>query len=436
MSSTLEQIDPVETSPQHEPGVVDFFRDSLREVTQGGLAYHLWMAALTFIMCCGAFAYSIQLRDGLAVTGMHDKVSWGFYISNFAFLVGIAAAAVMLVLPTYVLHDVDFTRAVLIGEALAVAALIMAIAFVVVDVGGPFRLWHLMPGIGVMNWPRSMLAWDILVLNGYLALNIAIPFYILYCHYRGQEPVKNYYVPAVIISILWAISLHLVTAFLFAGLPARPFWHTALMGPRFLATAFTAGPALIILILAAIRRFTEFPITDKTLHKLLLVVTVAAQVTLVMLASELFTEFYRHTHHGLSAKYLFFGLEGHNALVPWIWTSIALNVLATAALTVHPIRRRLPFAYVACGALFLAVHLEKGMGTIIPGFIPEPWGKIVEYTPTWVEFMVGAGIWALGAFVFTVLAKAAIPIELKRLSKELCYSGSPSPSSAVRETMS
>ncbi len=291
MGSTLvEQINPVETPTQHREGVVDFFRDSLREVTQGGVAYHLWMAALTLIMCCGAFAYSVQLREGLAATGMHDKVSWGFYISNFAFLVGIAAAAVLLVLPTYVLHDVDFKRAVLIGEAVAVAALIMAIAFVVVDVGGPFRLWHLMPGIGVMNWPRSMLAWDIIVLNGYLALNIAIPFYILYCHYRGREPVKNYYVPAVIVSILWAISVHLVTAFLFAGLPARPFWHTALMGPRFLATAFTAGPALIILILAAIRRFTEFPIEDKTLHKLLLVVTVAAQVTLVMLASELFTE--------------------------------------------------------------------------------------------------------------------------------------------------
>jgi molybdopterin-containing oxidoreductase family membrane subunit len=208
------------------------------------------------------------------------------------------------------------------------------------------------------------------------------------------------------------------------------------MGPRFLATAFTAGPALIILILAAIRRFTDFPIEDKTLHKLLLVVTVAAQITLVMLASELFTEFYRHTHHSLSARYLFFGLHGYNAIVPWIWTSIGLNVLATAALTVHRIRRRLPFAYFACAALFVAVHLEKGMGTIIPGFIPEPWGKIVEYTPTWVEFTVGAGIWALGAFVFTVLAKAAIPIELKRLRHEECYSGSPLPPSALRETTS
>jgi Ni/Fe-hydrogenase subunit HybB-like protein len=399
-------------------GLTMFFRDGLREVTQGGRAYHLWMAALTFIMCCGGWAYSVQLSEGLAATGMHDKVSWGFYISNFAFLVGIAAAAVMLVLPAYVLHDVDFKHAVLIGEAVAVAALVMAIAFVVVDVGGPLRLWHLLPGIGLMNWPRSMLAWDILVLNGYLALNLGIPFYILYSHYRGKDPVARYYVPAVFISILWAVSLHLVTAFLFAGLPARPFWHSALLGPRFLATAFTAGPALLILILAAIRRFTEFPIEDRMIHKLALVVTAAAQVTLVMLASELFVEFYRHTHHGLSARYLYFGIGEYTALVPWIWTSIGLNVVATLALSIHPIRRRLPFLYAACVALFIAVEVEKGMGTIIPGFIPEPWGKIQEYSPTWVEFTVGAGIAALGAFVFTVLAKAAIPIELKRIHEE------------------
>ncbi|HYI97879.1 MAG TPA: NrfD/PsrC family molybdoenzyme membrane anchor subunit, partial [Bryobacteraceae bacterium] len=144
--------------------LIQFFRDSVAEVTHGGWAYHAWMAFLTLLMCLGAFAYSVQLREGLSATGMYDSVSWGLYISNFTFLVGVAAAAVTLVLPTYILHDVDFKQAVLIGEGLAVSALIMAISFVVVDVGGPARLWHVIPGIGVMNWPRSMLAWDILVL--------------------------------------------------------------------------------------------------------------------------------------------------------------------------------------------------------------------------------------------------------------------------------
>jgi molybdopterin-containing oxidoreductase family membrane subunit len=397
--------------------LLSFVRDVLREATTGGRTYHLWMATLTFLMCVGAWAYSVQLSDGLAVTGMNDSVSWGLYISNFAFLVGVAAAAVILVLPTYIFHDMDFGRAVLIGEAVAVAAVAMAIAFVVVDVGGPARLWHVLPVIGVLNWPASLLTWDILVLNGYLVLNLAIPFYILYSHYRGRIPNKRAYLPFVILSIFWAVSLHLVTAFLFAGLPARPFWNTALLGPRFLATAFTAGPALIIIVLAVIRRFTEMTVREETIQKLALVVTVAAQITLVTLASELFTEFYRTTHHSLSAVYLYFGLDGFTGLVPWIWTSIGLNVAATAVLSIHALRRHPPTLYAACVALFVAIEIEKGMGTIIPGFIPEPWGRIVEYSPTWVEWTVSLGILALGCFVFTVLAKAAIPITSGRLRR-------------------
>ena len=404
------------TAPPPRATLVGFFVDGLREVTRGHALYHVWMALLTLMMLCAAFAYSIQLREGLAATGMHDHVSWGLYISCFTFLVGMAAAAVILVMPTYVLHDHDFKGAVLFGEGLAVSALVTAIGFVVVDVGGPARLWHLTPGIGIFNWPRSMLAWDILVLNGYLALNLAIPFYILYSHYRGREPNPRYYVPAVFLSILWAVSVHLVTSFLYAGLPARPYWHTALLGPRFLSTAFAAGPALMIIILAVIRRNTLYQVPDSTLQKLALIATVAGQVCLVILVSELFTEFYRTTHHAASAVYLYRGLEGRTDLVPWSWTSIGLTVAAAAMLSVHRVRRTAPFLYLACALLFIGVLIEKSIGTIIPGFVPEPWGKIPRYAPTWVELTVSAGLLALGAFVFTVLAKAAIPIELGHLA--------------------
>jgi Ni/Fe-hydrogenase subunit HybB-like protein len=397
--------------------LIGFFADGIREITRGSVIYHVWMGALTLVMLGGAFAYTVQLREGLAVTGMNDHVSWGLYISCFTFLVGMAAAAVILVMPTYVLQDHDFKSAVLFGEALAVSALVTAIGFVVVDVGGPARLWHLIPGIGIFNWPRSMLAWDILVLNGYLVLNLLIPFYILYSHYRGREPNPRYYVPAVFLSILWAVSVHLVTAFLYAALPARPYWHSALLGPRFLATAFAAGPALMIIILALIRRQTAYRVADSTLAKLALVATVAAQVSLVMLVSELFAEFYRTTHHSESARYLYLGLEGRRELVPWSWTSVGLVVGAAAMLSLHGVRRRAPLLYAACAMLFVGVLIEKSIGTIIPGFIPEPWGKIPRYVPTWVELTVSAGLWALGAFVFTVLAKAAIPIELVHIGR-------------------
>ncbi|MEI6865395.1 sulfate reduction electron transfer complex DsrMKJOP subunit DsrP [Flavicella sp.] len=389
--------------------------DSLDIITHGTKKYHLWMAFLTAIMLTGMYCYSIQIEEGLHVTGMTDMVSWGLYISNFTFLVGVAAAAVILVMPTYVLHDVDFKRAVLIGEGIAVAALIMCLAFVVADMGGPSVLWHMLPGIGVFNFPNSMLTWDVLALNGYLFINITIPFYILFRHYQNKEALAKIYVPGAVLSVFWAIGIHLVTAFLYQGLQARPFWNNALLGPRFLASAFAAGPALIILVLAVIRSHTEFKIENKTIKKIALVVTIAAQINIIMLVSELFKEFYAPTHHSESAYYLFFGLEGKNALMPWIWTAIPLNILATITMTFHKLRNNFTILYICCFLLFLAIWIEKGFGLIVPGFIPGSYGKIVEYLPTGIEIGVTIGIWAMGAFIFTILARVAIEIEIGKL---------------------
>ena len=398
-----------------------FLLAALEAATTGNRRYHVWMGTLTLIMLFGAYAYSVQFREGLIVTGMMDHVSWGLYISNFTFLVGLAAAAMMLVLPAYVMGDVDFAKAVLLAEGVAVSALVMCLSFVVVDLGNPLAAWHLMPVVGHLNWPHSMLAWDVIVLNGYLAINLALPFYLLYNHFAGRHPDKKTYLPFMYLAVMWAVSIHLVTAFLLAGLPARPFWNSALLGPRFLASAFTAGPAFMILMLWFVRSNTKYQIADGAFNKLALITTVAAQINLVMLFSELFFEFYWPTHHSLSARYLFFGVEGHHALVPWVWTAISLNVLATLTLTIHPLRHNPRWLMPACLTLFVAIWVEKGLGLVVPGFIPSPLGEIVEYTPSWVEVSVTAGIWALGLFVMTVLIKVALPIELGQSRSPLAH---------------
>lgn len=407
-----------------------FLASALDSATSGGWRYHLWMGSLTLVMLLGGYAYSVQLRQGLGVTGMSDHVSWGLYISNFTFLVGMAAAAMMLVLPAYVLENVDFGRAVLVAEGVAVAALVMSLSFVVVDLGNPFASWHLIPRIGYLNWPRSLLSWDVIVLNGYLMLNLVIPFYILYSRFAGRAPAKRKYLPWMYISVMWAVSIHLVTAFLLAGLPARPFWNSALLGPRFLASAFTAGPAFMILLLYFIRRTTDYPIADGAFSKLALITAVAAQINLVMLLSELYYEFYWPTSDSASARYLFVGLGGHRALVPWIRVAVALNVIATVALMIHPLRRNPRWLMPACATLFVAIWVEKGIGLVVPGFVPSPLGEIVQYTPTWVELCVTAGIWALGLFVLTVLVRVALPIELGRVRSP--YLEVPPPARAVR----
>jgi len=233
--------------------------------------------------------------------------------------------------------------------------------------------------------------------------------------YQGKTTNPKIYIPGVFISVFWAVAIHLVTAFLYQGLQARPFWNNALLGPRFLASAFAAGPSLIIIALAVIRNFTDFKIDDKTIKKIALVVTVAAQINLIMLISELFKEFYAPTHHSESAYYLFFGLRGKTALVPLTLTAITMNVTATIILTFHKLRNNLKVLYFACTLLFLGIWIEKGFGLIVPGFIPGPWGKIAEYLPTMTEIGVTIGIWAMGAFIFSILARTGIAIELGKL---------------------
>jgi molybdopterin-containing oxidoreductase family membrane subunit len=392
-------------------GLVSFVTDVILWNLSGGIRYQLYLCLLFAFMVVGAYAYSVQANLGLSATGMSNIVSWGLYISNFTFLVGVAAAAVMLILPAYIFKDKDFHKVVIIGEGVAVGALVMCLMFILVDLGGPLRAWHLMPVVGLFNWPSSILAWDVIVLNGYLALNMLVPFYILYCHYNHKEADEKKYRPFVFISIFWAFAIHLVTAFLYEGLPARPFWNNPLMGPRFLASAFAAGPALITVVLITIHTATPFKIEKQIFNKLRLIIVISAIVNLVMLFSEMFKEFYTPTHHSLSAIYLFFGLEGHDSLVPWIWSSIGMNLAGTLTLAFNPGNNNPKVLFPASILLFLGIWIEKGIGLIVPGLIPSPMGEVIDYSPTWVEICVTLGILALGMFVVTMLIRPALVIE-------------------------
>ena len=408
METTQEKV-MMEKSP--EKGIISFVRDVILWNLSGGIVYQIYLCCLAALVMLGVYAYSVQMSLGLAATNMSDIVSWGFYIGNFTFLVGVAAAAVMLILPAYIFKDRDLHQVVIIGEGVANGALVMCLLFIIADTGGPAKLWHLIPGIGIFNWPSSLLTWDIIVLNGYLALNMLVPAYILFCQYNDREPDEKKYRPFVFLSIFWAFSIHLVTAFLYQGLPARAFWNNPLMGPRFLASAFAAGPALITLVLLIIRGATTYKIEDQTINKLRVIIVVSAIINLIMLFSEIFKEFYLPTHHSLPAIYLYFGLKGHNALVPWIWTGIGMNLIGTLTLVWNPGKNNPKVLLPACVLLFIGIWIEKGMGLIVPGMVPSPLGEIIDYAPSWVEISVALGILAIGMFVVTALIRPALIID-------------------------
>ena len=391
--------------------MIRFFYDAIRAMFHGSRSYWLWLLFLCGVIALGLLSYSRQLQTGLVVTGLSDQVSWGLYISNFAFLVGIAAAAVLLVIPAYIFERADVKGVVLMGEGIAVAAVIMAMLFVVVDLGRPERVWHMIPLLGRFNFPLSLLAWDVVVLSGYLLLNLAIPFYILYSKYRGFEPQLRLYFPFVVLAIFWAISIHTVTAFLFSANPARPYWHTALLGPRFIASAFVSGPALMILTFQVVRKVSTYRVNQSVIDLLAVIMTFALQINLFFIAAELFTDFYNEGAHSASIRYLFLGLQGYGSLTPWIWTALCFNLTAVTILTIHPLRKKMRTLNIACVLAVLGIWIEKGMGLVVPGFIPTPLGEIFEYTPTALEFSVSAGIWALGCLIFTLLAKFVVAVE-------------------------
>ncbi len=382
----------------------------------GDWRYYAWMGLLTVFCLLGLNAYAKQFVHGLITTGMSDEVSWGVYIANFTFLVGVAAAAVMMVIPVYIYNNEELHDLVIFGELLAVAAILMCLAFVTVDLGRPDRFWHLLPGLGQLNFPASMLSWDVIVLNGYLLLNVHICGYLLYCRYQNRKPSKWFYIPFVFIAIVWAISIHTVTAFLYVGLGGRPFWNSSIVGPRFLASAFSAGPALIILALQIIRRVTRYDISDRALLTLRSIVQVAMLINVFLLVNEVFKEFYSGNLHVASSKYLFLGLHGYHALVPWIWTAIAFNLIAMVLL-VLPVSRSLKWLNLTCVLCIVGIWIEKGMGLVIPGFIPTPLGEMIEYSPSLNETLICFGIWAFGLLCYTIFLRMAVPILQGRLSK-------------------
>ena len=382
----------------------------LKQVSIGNKKYYAWVGFLASLILIGAFSYIKQLNDGLIVTAMRDQVSWGFYISNFTYIVGIAAAAVLLVVPAYLYHFKPIKEIVLFGELLAVSAITMCILFVVVDLGRVDRFWHVLPMLGTINFPSSLLAWDIMVLNGYLIINLFISFYVLYKMAHSREYSIELIKPLIILSIPWAVSIHTVTAFLFNGLSSRPFWNASILAPRFLASAFCSGPALMMIIFQLVRKYSKIDIDNKAIFKIAELVAYAMGINLFLLAAEFFKEFYSGSIHLAPMEYLYFGLHGHTALVPWMWTAMIFNIVAFLLFLRPQTRENIFTLNLACVLIIIGVYIEKGMGLSIPGFVPGTLGEIYEYGPSLIEKAVTVGIWATGALIYTLLLKFAIPV--------------------------
>jgi len=383
----------------------------IQKAVVGGPRYWGLIIFLLAIIGIGVACYLVQFIYGLGITGLSRDVSWGFYIAQFTFLVGVAASAVMVVLPYY-WHDYKaFGKITILGEFLAIPAVLMCIMFILVDLGQPMRLMNII----LHPSPTSMMFWDMVSLSGYLVLNIVIGWVVLDSERKQVAPPK-WIKPVIYLSIPWAVSIHTVTAFLYAGLPARHLWLTAIMAARFLASAFCAGPSLLIILCLIVRRFTKFDPGKDAIQTLAKIVAYTMCLNIFFLLLEVFTAFYSQIPgHMHPLVYLYSGITEHGhfygKLVPWMRISSVLAVIAIILLVIPGARKREEVLVFACLSVFLSTWIDKGMGLVVGGFIPNHFETITEYAPTLPEVGITLGVWAIGFLILTVLYKIAVSIK-------------------------
>ncbi len=382
-----------------------------RPLSRADRLWRLWLLVLVTLVITGLLAWRVQLADGLAVTNLSDHVPWGLYIGNFTFAVGLAAGGVLMTIPAYLQRDPHMERVVLVGELVALVAIGVAVAFVCVDLGRPERLWHMLPGLGEFNFPASLFTWDVLALGGYGVINAHILAYSWWSWRRGRRPRPRWRAPFVVVAVIWAIGIHTVTAFLYAGLGARPFWHTALLAPRFIASAFVSGPALLVAILVSGDAASgRLPGARTAVGTLVGVMRVTAIVDLFMLASEVFTALLAGGAEADAVRFLVLGVDGQPSLAPWFWGALIVHVAGVGLLFMRPQVGAKGRLRAACAALFAAIWFEKGLGLLLPGFLPAPMDAVAAYRPSLIEWAVTAGIWAAGALGLSLGLRALRPL--------------------------
>jgi len=377
----------------------------LDNALRGGIRYWLLLGFWALVIAAGLGAYSLQLTQGLSVTGLSRDVSWGLYIAQFTFLVGVAASAVMVVLPYYLHNYKAFGRMVILGEMLAVSAVAMCTLFIFVDLGQPRRVLNVL----LHPAPNSLMFWDMIALSGYLVLNLVIGAVTFDAERRGAPP-PGWVKPLIYLSIPWAVSIHTVTAFLYSGLVARPFWMSAILAPRFLASAFASGPSLLILLALFLRKTTRFDVGREAIQKLAVIVAYAMVVNVFFVLVELFTVFYGSMPHHLHPFEYLFGIHGQSVLAPWMWTSVALALACVALLMTPAVRRQEGLLAMVCVGVIAAIWIDKGMGMVVTGFVPSPLGETAQYVPSVPEVLITLGVYGIGFLMLTVFYKIVVSV--------------------------
>ena len=380
----------------------------MEKLLKGSSAFRVWIACLLILVLAGVVAYVCQLIYGLSVTNLSRDVSWGFYIAQFSFLGGVAASTLILLVPTYFHGFKSFGKLLVCSMFLAVAATVMAMLFIIVDLGVPQRALNVI----LHPSPSSLMFWDMVTLNAYLILSFLIGWVSLECEKNDLEPPK--WLTTLIYALaIAALSTRIVGAFLFSGLPDRHYWLTAILAPRFLASAFSAGPAILLLMVFILRRLTGFEPGKQAVQSLALIITYAMGANVLFFLLEVFTAFYSQVPGHMHAfTYLFSGHDGHGAWINgWMWFGVFAALFSLTLLIPPGFRKNETILTFALILVVIANWIDKGLSFILGGFTPNAFGKVTDYWPSLTETAVGIGILALGLVIVSCLWKIVLDVK-------------------------
>lgn len=394
--------------------------EKVSKARSGGKVMTVAIVVAGIVTVVGIGLWVWQLTQGLVVTNMRNLDSWGVYITNFMFLVGLSAGGLIISSAPKLFGVKGFGGISKVAIWTSICCTVLAMGFVIVDLGNPLRIWELF----VYGNLSSPLLWDVIVLFLYLIISIIYLWAILRVE-KGRGSQGSLRVLSAI-AFITAILVHSVTAWIFGLQQGHEMWYTALLAPWFVTSALVCGTALVMVVVVALRKVGYMELAQENLVKMAKLLGIFLCVDLYFFACDLLTAGFPGGEGTQVVSMLTTG-----PLAGFFWAQIILSVLAIVIVFI-PKLRSTPLLVVASLAAIVAIFCKR-VQLLVGGFqIPNldyagplstsstsNWVNGIGvydsliYSPSIIEVGVTLGVVGLGALLL-LLGLKYLPLTNKK----------------------
>ena len=370
------------------------------------------LGVLGVLVAAGVACWIYQLMNGLGVTGMNNGASWGLYITFFMFFVGLSAGGLIVASSASVFHVAEYKKVALPAVILSTVCICCAGLFILIDLGGIQRVWRILTGPN----PVSPLFWDICVITCYLVINIV---YLVMMTKHGANSAAVSRVSRFALPV--AILVHSVTAWIFGLEIAKEGWYSAIMAPIFVASAMDSGLALLLVVLAGLRKAGVLQVEQRLYANLAGLLATCIAVDAFFIGCEVLTMAYPGAAGAETLALMAFG-----PTAPFFWLEVVAGLLVPFCILVFAKNRQKTGLVLLASALVILGVFCKRCWLLLTSFIVPNvqgangitlgtleaqqgglgmWALGGSYAPTWTEVVIVLGVVALGALAFILLSR-------------------------------